>query len=59
MTYQNIMRLIPAIQSAHLVGENVKVLNKKTDVKDITKLGVKNIVGISFIKVEADLIGGL
>ena len=59
MSYKDIANLIPTIQSASLVSENLKVLNKKTKTKDILNLGIKNIVGTSLIKVNADLIGGL
>jgi len=60
MSYKNIMNLIPTIQSASLVGHNIKKLEKKEiKTKDIIDLGVTNIVGTSLIKAEADLIGGL
>lgn len=54
-----------AAQSAALLGENYKVakhsLNskKKTTTKKIINLGVKNIVGINLLKVQAELAGGL
>ena len=60
MTYKDIMKIIPTLQAAQLVGENVKVLKKKKKKsKDFIGLGVKNIVGTSFIKINADLIEGL
>jgi hypothetical protein len=60
MTYKAIANLIPTIQSASLVSHNLKSLNKKkTNTKDIVGLGLKNIVGTSLIKVNADLIGSL
>jgi len=60
MSYKNIMNLIPTIQSASLVGHNLKTLDKKKmKTKDIVNLGVTNIVGVSLIKAEADLIGDL
>jgi len=60
MTYKDIANLIPTIQSVSLVSENLKMLDKKkTSTKDIVGLGIKNIVGTSLIKVNADLIGGL
>lgn len=60
MSYKALLGIVPAIQSASLLNENVKVLKKKKQsVKDITGLGVKNIVGTSLIKVNANLIGGL
>ena len=60
MIIKSIMGLIPTIQAAALVGENVKVARKKeVDSKDLIGLGVKNIVGIEIIKLESRLIGGL
>jgi len=62
MSYKAIAQLIPTIQAAHLVGENLKEVKKKktkTKTEDILKLGVKNIVGVSLIKINADLIGKL
>ena len=59
MTIQDIARLIPTIQAAHLVGANADVLKKKTGTKDILDLGVKNIVGIEVIRIESGLIAGL
>lgn len=57
MTYKNIANLIPTMQSIALVSENIKeTKKKKIDVKDITKLGVKNIVGLSLIKETASII---
>ena len=60
MTAKSIMSLIPTIQAAALVGENVRVAKKKkVDSKDLIGLGVKNIVGIEVIKLESGLIAGL
>ncbi len=60
MTAKAIASLIPTIQAAALVGENVKVAKKKkVDSKDLIGLGVKNIVGIEIIKLESSLIAGL
>lgn len=60
MSYKDIANLIPTIQSVSLVSENIKVLGKKkSGTKDIINLGIKNIVGTSLIKINADLIGGL
>lgn len=60
MAIKQILSLIPTIQAAALVGENVKVAEKK-DIKskDLIGLGAKNIVGIEFIKLESGLIAGL
>ena len=60
MATKQIMSLIPTIQAAALVGENVKVAKKKkVDAKDLVGLGAKNIIGIEFIKLESGLIAGL
>lgn len=60
MTYKKIAQIIPTMQSISLVKENLKqVKKKKTTTKDMLKLGTKNIVGTSLIKVNADLIGEL
>ena len=56
MTYQNIMKLIPTIQAAGLVGHNLKVVKKKPTAKDMIGLGVTNIVGVSLIKTTADIV---
>ena len=57
MTYQNIANLIPTMQSIALVSENLKYTKKKkSDTMDITKMGVKNIVGVNLIKATADII---
>ena len=60
MTYKNIARLIPTVQSLALIEENIKtVKQKKVKTKDIVKLGMHNIVGTSLIKINADMIAGL
>ena len=60
MSVKDLMNVIPMIQSASLVGENIKVLNKKKiGSKDIVSLGIKNVVGTSLIKMESDFIGDL
>jgi len=59
MSYKTIAALIPTIQAATLVNENVKATKKKSKTGDIIGLGMKNIVGISVIKLESDLIAGL
>lgn len=55
---KNILNLIPTIQSASLVSENIKVA-KKPKTKDMVDLGLKNIIGVNIIKVESGLIAGL
>lgn len=53
---KSLLDLSRAAQALALVGENVKFTKKKKKkVKDITGLGVKNIVGISLIKVQKDI----
>jgi hypothetical protein len=59
MTYKQIANLIPTLQAVSLANENLKVVTKKKKTKDIVDLGVKNIVGVSLLKVNADLIGEL
>ena len=60
MPYKAIMGLIPTIQAASLAGHNVgKIKQKKTNTKDILDLGVTNIVGVSLIQAESQIIGGL
>lgn len=60
MNYSNILALAIPLQSAALAGENAKLLKKKDkDVKDFVGMGIKNIIGISLIKEQANLIGSL
>jgi len=59
MSYKTITGLIPVVQAATLVNENIKATKKKSKTKDIVGLGLKNIVGINVIKLESDLIAGL
>lgn len=60
MSYQSIAKLIPTLQSIALVSENLKLTKKKkVKTKDMIGIGTKNIVGISLIKIESDLIAGL
>lgn len=57
MATKDIMNLIPTVQAAALLNENVKVsTKKKLKTKEIVGLGVKNLVGVGLIKAEADLI---
>jgi hypothetical protein len=51
-----ILRLIPTIQSINLVEHNLNYLKKKKK-KKIVNLGIDNIVGSFFIKETADFIG--
>jgi hypothetical protein len=61
MPTKAIANLIPTIQSASLVGENLRVMKKKKkqSTKDILDLGMTNIVGTSMIKINADIISTL
>ena len=54
------MRVVPLIQTASLLNENVKILKKKkVNTKDIVKLGMTNVIGLSLIKAENDFISSL
>ncbi len=60
MQVKSILNLIPTVQATQLVGENLKVIQKKDkSIKDIVGLGVKNIIGTRLIQVESQLIGNL
>ena len=60
MPYKAIASLIPTIQAASLAGHNLKVATKKDKTAtDFLKLGATNVVGVSIIKAEAGIIGGL
>lgn len=60
MSYKEIAKIIPTIQAAHLVKENVKVLKKKKNKpEDMIKMGAGNIVGTNLIKINADVIADL
>jgi hypothetical protein len=54
---KEILRLIPTIQSAQLAGENMKMMKKKKKKSgDFVGMGIKNIVGVSLIKEQANII---
>ena len=55
MTYKNILKIVPTLQAAKLVGELSKKKKKPSLVKDATKI----LVGVPLIKLESDLIAGL
>lgn len=59
MTIKQIANLIPMAHGVALVRENLKASKKEVKPKDMMKLGVKNIIGVSLIKMESDLISGL
>ena len=54
------MDLVPMAHSVAILSENVKFAKKK-DIKskDLIGLGLKNVVGIEFVKLESGLIAGL
>ena len=57
MPYKVIAGMIPTIQAAHLVSENVKTIKKKKQsTEDMLDLGMKNIVGVSMIKISSDIV---
>ena len=55
----NILKIVPLVQSAQLLKYNAKKLNKKKiGVKDIFGLGVTNITAGALIKAEREFING-
>lgn len=56
MSYTDIAKIIPTMQSVALVNENLKDMKKKKGTGKMTEMGVKNIVGINLMKETADLI---
>ena len=55
---KEILKIIPIVQSASLAGENVKHFKKKKKKsEDFIGMGVKNIIGTEFIKIQAQAIG--
>lgn len=56
----NIAKIIPTAMALVLTAENTKALKKKKmNTKDMTSLGVKNIVGVSLLGVTAGIAGGI
>ena len=54
---KDILKLIPVIQSASVLEDNIEFTEKKSKKsKDFIKQGVKNVVGISLIKTTSNLI---
>lgn len=53
MTYKELLKIVPTLQSASLLKENTKKKPK------LVKQGIKNIFGIELIKLESNLIGGI
>ena len=59
MNFKNILNLVPLVHSTAIVSENIKLVKKKDKkATDFAKVGVKNIMGMEFVKLESDLIGG-
>ena len=57
---KKILELATTMQSVALLGENVKLAKKKkVQVKDMVGVGIKNIIGTSLIKEQANIIGGM
>ena len=56
----SLLSLARTAQAIALVGEGAKVVKKKkVKTKDIVGLGIKNIVGVEFIKLQAQAASGL
>ena len=55
--YKSLLGIVPTINSASLVAENIRNLKKRR--QRLLHSGVSNIVGTAFIKTEADFIAGL
>ena len=58
MSYTDILKLIPTMQSTALASDNYKfAMKNKHTMKSMTGQGVKNIVGTSLLQDSAKLIG--
>lgn len=67
-TAKNILSIVPGLQATAIVSENLKLVKKigsnkpkylAKSGKDITKVGIKNFVGIGLIKPTVEMIGSL
>ena len=59
MGYEQILKVIPTIQSASLVSHNVGFLKKKKKkTKDFVSYGVDNIVGTALIQENSKFLYG-
>lgn len=57
---KEILRLAPTMQSAALLGYNMKMMKKKKKkVGDFVGMGMTNIVGVEMIKAQSDIIEGM
>lgn len=60
MDIKPIMRIVPTLQAASLVGRNFKLATKKKAKSgDFIKAGVQTMIGAEFIKAESSMIEGL
>ena len=60
MSFKKLLDVATTVQSAALVGENIKFAKQKDkDVMDFAKMGVGNIVGVSLLGKQSDIIGSL
>ena len=60
MSAKAILNLVPLAHSTAILAENVKFAKKKDKkAKDFVGLGVKNVLGAEFVKLESNLIGSL
>ena len=57
MNYKNIMEIVPTMEAVRLVDYNIKAAKKPK--KNMMDIGFTNIVGISLIKAESDMIASL
>lgn len=54
-----LLKLSRTMQATALLEKNLKAVKKKPKKKKLTKLALKNIVGTSLIKTQAQLSSGL
>lgn len=60
MSAKDILKVVPTIQAASLVGYNLKFAKKKKKkLGDFVEAGTTNIVGSAMTKEAADFIGGM
>lgn len=60
MSYKDIARIIPAVQSIDLIKHDLKAIKKKKKTaSDVISLGTRNLIGVSLIGSTSDLIGEL
>lgn len=59
MDTKALLNVANTLHATNIVGHNLKQVNKKQTIKSITKLGVGNIIGTEFVKLNAQNIGSL